>query len=297
MRTGWDVMVAALLGADEVGFSTAPLIVMGCTMMRKCHLNTCPVGVATQDPELRKKFEGKPEHVVNFFFLVAEQIRGFLAKLGCRTWQEALGRTEFLKQREGLSRKSSTLNFDKILKNALEMRPGAQIVGGSVGQDFELEKRLDGKLIELSQDVIDGKATMVIRNEQRTFGATLSNKISLKYGEAGLPDNSINIQLIGSAGQSFCAFLMAGVSVFLEGDANDYVGKCLSGGKIVVRPPKNVPEEFKSEENVIVGNVCLYGATSGTAFIRGVGAERFCVRNSGQLRVLRGPVHAGVLQP
>ena len=235
MRTGWDVMVAAPLGADEVGFSTAPLIVMGCTMMRKCHLDTGPVGVATQDPELRKKFEGKPEHVVNFFFLVAEQIRGFLAKLGCRTWQEALGRTEFLKQREGLSRKSSTLNFDKILKNALEMRPGAQIVGGSVGQDFELEKRLDGKLIELSQDVIEGKATktditMVIRNEQRTFGEPPCLTSSLKYEEAGLPDNSINIQLTGSVGQSCCAFLMAGVSVFLEGDANDYVGKCLSGG-------------------------------------------------------------------
>jgi len=293
MRTGWDVMVAALLGADEVGFSTAPLIVMGCTMMRKCHLNTCPVGVATQDPELRKKFEGKPEHVVNFFFLVAEQIRGFLARLGCRSWQEAVGRTEFLKQREGLNKKSSTLNFEKILKNALEMRPGAEIVGGSVGQDFELEKRLDGELIKLCQDVIDGKAkkadiTMVIRNEQRTFGATLSNKISLKYGETGLPDNSINIQLTGSAGQSFCAFLMAGVSVHLAGDANDYVGKCLSGGKIVVRPPVNVPEGFKSEENVIVGNVCLYGATSGTAFIRGVGAERFCVRNSGATAVIEG---------
>eukprot|EP00092_Neocalanus_flemingeri_P019929 GFUD01021587.1.p1 GENE.GFUD01021587.1~~GFUD01021587.1.p1 ORF type:complete len:2149 (+),score=589.84 GFUD01021587.1:113-6559(+) len=293
MRTGWDVMVAALLGADEVGFSTAPLIVMGCTMMRKCHLNTCPVGVATQDPELRKKFDGKPEHVVNFFFMVAEQIREFLARLGCRSWQEALGRTEFLKQREGLTKKSSTLNFDAILKNALEMRPGAEIVGGSVAQDFELEKRLDGQLIEQSQDVIDGKASRVdismqIRNEQRTFGATLSNKISLKYGEAGLPEDSINIQLTGSAGQSFCAFLVKGVSVCLEGDANDYVGKCLSGGKIVVFPPTNVPNGFKSEDNVIVGNVCLYGATSGTAFIRGVGAERFCVRNSGATAVIEG---------
>jgi len=293
MRTGWDVMIAALLGADEVGFSTAPLIVMGCTMMRKCHLNTCPVGVATQDPELRKKFEGKPEHVVNFFFMVAEQIREYLAKLGCRTWQEAVGRTEFLKQREGLNKKSSLLCFEKVLKSALEMRPGTKIQGGSDCQDFELDKRLDGKLIELSKDVLDGKASKVdismdIWNEQRTFGATLSNKISLKFGDNGLPEDSINIKLKGSAGQSFCAFLMKGVSVCLEGDANDYVGKCLSGGKIVVCPPKNVPEGFKSEENVIVGNVCLYGATSGKAFIRGVGAERFCVRNSGATAVIEG---------
>ena len=246
-----------------------------------------------QDPELRKKFEGKPEHVVNFFFMIAEQIRGYLAKLGCRTWQEALGRTEFLRQREGLNKKNSTLCFDKILKKASEMRPDAVILGGTVSQDFELDKRLDGELIKLSQDVIDGKVSKVdismeIKNEQRTFGATLSNKISLKYGEAGLPDDSINIRLTGSAGQSFCAFLMSGVTVHLSGDANDYVGKCLSGGKIVVCPPKTVPQQFKSEENIIVGNVCLYGATSGTAFIRGVGAERFCVRNSGATAVIEG---------
>ena len=279
MRTGWDVLVAALLGADEVGFSTAPLIVMGCTMMRKCHLNTCPVGVATQDPELRKKFEGKPEDVVNFFFMLAEEMRGYLARLGCRSWQEAVGRTEFLRMRPDVPKKAATLNFEALLKSAVEMRPGVSILGGSIGQDFELEKRLDQELIERSMEVIEGKASSVnidmkIRNEQRTFGATLSNKVSLSCGVDGLPDNSINIQLTGSAGQSFCAFLMKGISVTLAGDANDYVGKGLSGGKVVIFPPKNIGEGFKSEENIIVGNVCLYGATAGKAFFRGMGAER-----------------------
>ena len=208
--------------------------------------------------------------MLKLFFLVAEQIRGFLARLGCRSWKEALGRTEF--------KKSSTLNFDKILKNALEMRPGAQIVGGSTGQDLELEKRIDEGLIELCQDVIEGKVTKV-------------DKISLKYREAGLPDDSINIQLTGSAGQRFCAFLMARVSVPLAGDVNDSVGKWLSGGKIVVSPPKDVQEGFKSEENV--SNNCLNGALSGTAFIRGLGAERFCMRNRGATAVIEGVGHHG----
>ena len=295
MRTGWDVLVAALLGADEVGFSTAPLIVMGCTMMRKCHLNTCPVGVATQDPELRKKFEGRPEHVVNFFFMLAEEVRGYLAKLGCRSWQEAVGRTDLLRMRPGtdLPKKAATLNFEALLKNALAMRPGVSIIGGSVKQDFELEKRLDQQLIELSREVLEGRSKTVdiemkIQNEQRTFGATLSNQISLQCGSDGLPDNSINIKLTGSAGQSFSAFLMKGVTVTLEGDANDYVGKGLSGGKVIVFPPKNISQDFQSEKNIIVGNVCLYGATSGKAFFRGMGAERFCVRNSGVTAVIEG---------
>ena len=254
MRTGWDVLVAALLGADEVGFSTAPLIVMGCTMMRKCHLNTCPVGVATQDPELRKKFEGRPEHVVNFFFMLAEEVRGYLARLGCRSWQEAVGRTDLLRMRSGadLPKKAATLNFEALLKSAVAMRPGVSIVGGSVKQDFELEKRLDQQLIELSRDVWEGKSEKVdiemkIHNEQRTFGATLSNKISVECGAEGLPDDSININLTGSAGQSFSAFLARGVTVRLEGDANDYVGKGLSGGKVIVFPPKNISKDFQSE--------------------------------------------------
>jgi len=294
MRTGWDIMVAGMLGADEFGFSTAPLIVMGCTMMRKCHLNTCPVGVATQDPELRKKFEGKPEHVVNFFFMIAEQIRGFLAKLGCKTFQEVIGRTDFLSQRrEGVSMKNGLLDFSKILTNALSLRPGVNIVGGTVGQDFELNKRLDIGLIEKCTPVIEGKMKKIdldvkINNEQRTFGATLSNKVSLKYGEEGLPDGSINLRISGSAGQSFGAFLAKGISITLVGDANDYVGKCLSGGKMTFFPPKSLPKEFHSEDNVIVGNVCLYGATSGTVLIRGVAAERFCVRNSGATAVVEG---------
>jgi len=293
MRTGFDVLVGALLGADEFGFSTVPLIVMGCTMMRKCHLNTCPVGVATQDPELRRKFEGKPEHVVNYFFMLAEQLRGFMAKLGVRTFQELIGRTDFLRPRGDLDSKSDMLNFEALLKNALEMRPGVSILGGTVQQDFEHEKRLDTELIELCKDVIEGTKpnidiTREIVNEQRTFGATLSYHLALKYGDKGLPDNSININLTGSAGQSFCAFLMKGISVSLEGDSNDYVCKGLAGGKVTVVPPKNMPEEFKSEENILVGNVCLYGATSGTAFFRGVAAERFCVRNSGAIAVVEG---------
>ena len=280
-------MVACLLGADEVGFSTAPLIVMGCTMMRKCHLNTCPVGVATQDPELRKKFEGRPEHVVNFFFMIAEQIRGFLAQLGCRTFQEAIGRTEFLRQRSDLAAKPSMLDFSAILTPALSLRPGTSILGGSVAQDFELDKRMDMKLIQQCKEVIDAglgniEMDLKITNDQRTFGATLSNSISLKYGDAGLPEDTIKLNISGSAGQSFCAFLVKGVTVSLKGDANDYVGKCLSGGKVIICPPENSAVGFKSEENVIVGNVCLYGATSGTVYVRGVGAERFCVR-CGQL--------------
>ena len=192
-----------------------------------------------------------------------------------------------------LPKKAATLNFDSLLKSALSLRPGINVVGGSIKQDFELEKRLDQQLIELSQPVLEGRSKHVniemnIQNEQRTFGATLSNKISLQCGVDGLPDNSINIKLTGSAGQSFCAFLMRGVTVTLEGDANDYVGKGLSGGQVVVFPPKNISGEFQSEKNIIVGNVCLYGATSGKAFIRGTGAERFCVRNSGVTAVIEG---------
>lgn len=292
MRTGFDVLVAAMMGADEFGFSTAPLIVMGCTMMRKCHLNTCPVGVATQDPVLRKKFEGKPEHVVNYFFMVAEEIRQSLAKLGCKSLQDVIGRTDLLKPRKNRSEKAALLNFDAILKKATDLRPNVSILGGSVKQDFELEKRFDMELIEKCKGVIEGdekdtEIVMKIDNYQRTFGATLSNAIANKYHTEGLPKGKkIKLTLSGSAGQSFCAFLTTGISVNLEGDANDYVAKGLSGGHITIFPPKKSP--FKSEENIIVGNVCLYGATSGQALIRGVAAERFCVRNSGAVAVVEG---------
>ena len=195
------------------------------------------MGVATQDPELRKKFEGKPEHVVNFFFMLAEQIRGFLAKLGCRTFQEAIGRTEFLRQRTDLPSKASMLNYTSMLTPALSMRPGTNILGGSVSQDFELEKRMDIEVIDKCKEVIRSghgqvELNLNITNDQRTFGATLSNAISLQFGDEGLPENTITLKLEGSAGQSFCAFLAKGVTVQLKGDANDYVGKCLSGGKV-----------------------------------------------------------------
>ncbi|XP_074640004.1 uncharacterized protein LOC141898094 isoform X2 [Tubulanus polymorphus] len=294
IRTGKDVVMGALLGADEFGMSTAPLIVLGCTMMRKCHLNTCPVGIATQDPVLRKKFAGKPEYVVNYLFLVAEEVREIMAKLGFRTFQEMIGRTDKLKLSDKRdTKKSMLLNFEKMLKPAFRMRPDVNMVAGSVKQDFQLEKRLDYIVLEQAKDVIEGNSKqcsieMDIKNEDRTFGATLSYYISKKYIELGLPDKSINIKLKGSAGQSFCAFMAKGVSVELEGDANDYVGKGLSGGEIAIYPPKDMPEDFYSEDNIIVGNVVLYGATSGKAFFRGQAAERFCVRNSGAIAVSEG---------
>ena len=292
MRTGFDVVIAALLGADEFGFSTAPLIVMGCTMMRKCHLNTCPVGVATQDPVLRKKFEGQPEDVVNFFFMVAEDIRAIMAKLGIAKFQDLIGRTDLIQPyANNANDKAKYLHFDAILKSALELRPNTNILGGSISQDFQLSKRLEEKVIAECMDVINATRQSIvleyeINNLERTFGATLSYYISMKYHEKGMNDDSIKINLKGSAGQSFGAFLQKGVTLDLEGDANDYVGKGLSGGKLYVYPPK--VSLFKSEDNILIGNVALYGATSGKAFFRGVAAERFCVRNSGATAVVEG---------
>lgn len=294
IRTGFDVVIAALLGADEFGFSTAPLIVLGCTMMRKCHLNTCPVGIATQDPELRKKFEGKPEHLVNYLFMLAEEVRTHMASLGVRKFQDLVGRTELLCVYDNVENpKSKLLDFSAILLNALSLRPGVSTVGGSVIQDFQLEKRIDNLLIKQASDVIEGRREdvtihMDIMNTDRAFGSTLSYHIAKKHGLKGLPDNSIRIKLEGSAGQSFCAFLAHGVTVELEGDANDYVGKGLSGGTVIIYPPQGLPPNFRSEENIIIGNVCLYGATSGKAFFRGMAAERFCVRNSGAVAVIEG---------
>uniref|UniRef100_A0A8D8I6P6 Glutamate synthase [NADH] n=2 Tax=Culex pipiens TaxID=7175 RepID=A0A8D8I6P6_CULPI len=292
LRTGFDVVVAAILGADEFGFSTAPLIVMGCTMMRKCHLNTCPVGIATQDPVLRAKFAGKPEHVINFFFMLAEEIREIMASLGLRKFQELIGRTDLLQLREDLTNKPALLDLQMLLKSALDLRPGTNIIGGSIKQDFVLENRADYGLIEKARGVIAGSEKSItldmhIRNEERAFTSTLSYEIARKYGDAGLPDgHSININLKGSAGQSFGAFLVKGVTLNLVGDANDYVGKSLSGGTIIIRPPAE--STFESHLNVIVGNVCLYGATSGKAHFRGIAAERFCVRNSGVTAVVEG---------
>ncbi|XP_043207721.1 glutamate synthase [NADH]-like isoform X1 [Amphibalanus amphitrite] len=293
IRTGFDVLVGAILGADEFGFSTAPLIALGCIMMRKCHLNTCPVGIATQDPELRKKFEGQPEHVINYLFLLAEEVRGYMAKLGVRKFNDLIGQTQYLKLRDDLPPKTKLLNFARILLHAQDLRPNTNILGGSVAQDFELSTRMEEGIIAQCMDVIDGKTDRVhiqadIMNNCRTFGATLSYHIAKKHLDAGLPDNSIQLDLKGSAGQSFAAFLSKGVHITLEGDANDYVGKGLSGGELTIYPPKGMPEEFHSEDNIIVGNVCLYGATSGRAMIRGQAAERFCVRNSGATAVIEG---------
>ncbi|ELT96170.1 hypothetical protein CAPTEDRAFT_177943 [Capitella teleta] len=294
IRTGMDVVIGALLGADEFGFSTAPLIVMGCTMMRKCHLNTCPVGIATQDPVLREKFAGHPEHVINYLFMLAEEVRSYMSKMRFRTFQEMVGRTDKLVFNPTTnSQKASTLDFEKILTQAVSIQPDANIRGGSMVQEFQLEKRLDYKVIEKCKDVLEGCATRIdlnlpITNEDRCFGATLSYFVSIKYLEKGLPPNSINIKLTGSGGQSFGAFLARGIHLELEGDANDYVGKGLSGGELVIYPPKTMPLTFQSQDNIIVGNVVLYGGTSGKAFFRGAAAERFCVRNSGVTAVAEG---------
>lgn len=290
IRTGRDVAVACLLGAEEFGFATTPLIAMGCVFMRKCHLNTCPVGIASQDPDLRKKFMGQPEHVINFFYYVVEELRQIMAKLGFRTIDEMVGRSDRLRVRDDL-RTSKTMNLDlsPILTPAFTLRPGAATYNVRK-QDHRLYTRLDNKLIDEAEWTLEkGLPSQIecqIINTDRALGATLSNRISKKFGENGLPDDSIHVNLYGSAGQSFGAFLAPGVTLELEGDANDYVGKGLSGGRIIVYPPKN--SIFNSEENIIIGNVCLYGATSGKSYFRGIAAERFAVRNSGAHAVVEG---------
>ncbi|CAG8654235.1 8220_t:CDS:10, partial [Racocetra persica] len=290
IRTGRDVAIACLLGAEEWGFATTPLIALGCIMMRKCHLNTCPVGIATQDPELRKKFDGQPEHVINFFYYIAEECRQIMAKLGFRKINDMVGRTDKLKVNESL-RNAKTANIDltPILTPAFTLRPGVA-THNVLKQDHKLYIRLDNKLIDESEPALTKRKKVEIDceilNTDRALGTTLSNHISKKFGEHGLPDDTIHVRIKGSAGQSFGAFLASGVTLELEGDCNDYVGKGLSGGRIIVYPPK--VSTFKSEENIIVGNVCLYGATSGQAFFRGIAAERFCVRNSGAIAVVEG---------
>ncbi|HEU0290236.1 MAG TPA: glutamate synthase large subunit [Burkholderiales bacterium] len=289
IKTGRDVVIGALLGADEFGFSTAPLVVEGCIMMRKCHLNTCPVGVATQDPVLRRKFEGKPEHVVNYFFFVAEEARELMAKLGVRKFNDLIGRAELLDTQKGIEHwKAKGLDFSKIF--AMPQMPAEVARYHRETQDHGLEKALDRRLIELAQPALErGERVtieMPIRNINRTVGTTLSWEIAKRYGHDGLPDDTIHIRLAGSAGQSFGAFLAKGVTLDLIGDTNDYCGKGLSGGRISVQPsPK-----FRGEptENIITGNVVLYGAICGEAYFRGVAGERFAVRNSGAHAVVEG---------
>jgi glutamate synthase (NADPH/NADH) large chain len=289
MKTGRDVVIAALLGADEMGFATAPLVVEGCIMMRKCHLNTCPVGVATQDPELIKKFTGQPEHVVNYFFFVAEEVREYMAKMGFRRFDEMVGQVDRLELHRAITHwKAKGLDYSKLLYQP-KAGPGVAIVHCET-QDHGLEGALDHELIKKALPALDGKKTISIeahvRNVNRTVGAMLSGEVARRYGHAGLPDDTINIALKGTAGQSFGAFLAHGITLRLEGDANDYVGKGLSGGRIIVSPPADSP--FAAEENIIVGNTVLYGAISGEAYFRGVAGERFAVRNSGATAVVEG---------
>ncbi|MBI2171089.1 MAG: glutamate synthase large subunit [Chloroflexi bacterium] len=289
LKTGRDVAIACLLGAEEFGFSTAPLVTLGCIMLRKCHLNACSVGIATQDPELRKQFAGKPEYVINYFFMLAEHLREIMAKLGLRTVNEMVGRVDLLDSRKAIDHwKAKGLDFSNLLYQSPESDKVARYCIQK--QDHGLEKALDHTLIEIAQATLDGngpvEATMPIRNSNRTVGAMLSGKVARQYGEKGLPDDSIQFHFTGSAGLSFGAFLARGVSFTLEGEANDYMGKGMSGGRIVVYPPQG--STFVPEDNTIIGNVALYGATGGMAFLRGMGGERFAVRNSGAHAVVEG---------
>ncbi len=289
IKTGRDVVIGALLGADEFGFATAPLVVEGCIMMRKCHLNTCPVGVATQDPELRKKFTGQPEHVVNYFFFIAEEVREYMAQMGFRRFDEMIGRTDQIDARASVEHwKAKGLDFSRIL-----YRP-ATASGESTHwterQDHGLDKALDHQLIAAARPALEQRKPVqidvTIKNSNRTIGAMLSGEVAKRYGHTGLPDDTIHIRAQGTAGQSFGAFLAHGISIDLQGEANDYVGKGLSGGRIAIYPPATCP--IVPEDNIIVGNTVLYGAINGECYFRGIAGERFAVRNSGAITVVEG---------
>jgi glutamate synthase domain-containing protein 3 len=289
LKTGRDIAVAALLGAEEFGFASAALVASGCIMMRVCHLNTCPVGIATQDPRLRKKFEGKPEHVVNMMLFVAEELREIMAELGFRTVNEMVGRVDLLDVRDVSGHwKAAGIDLTAILH-----RPD---VADNIAihcvqpQDHGLERALDNQLIEAARPALERRERvqldLPITNRNRTVCTMLSAEISRRFGQDGLPPETIRIKFTGSAGQSFCAWLAPGIAVELEGDANDYFGKGLSAGRIVGYPPRAAT--FAAEDNIIVGNVSLYGATGGEVFLRGQAGERFCVRNSGVTAVVEG---------
>ncbi|MFT4193675.1 glutamate synthase-related protein, partial [Ottowia sp.] len=285
---GRDVAIGALLGADEFGFSTAPLIAAGCIMMRKCHLNTCPVGVATQDPVLRRKFSGKPEHVVNYFFFVAEEVRQIMAQLGIRKFDDLIGRSDLLDMKKGIAHwKARGLDFSRLLARP---QVPADVPRRHVDrQDHGLDRSLDNRLIEKSRPAIErGEAVKIMdtaRNVNRSVGAMLSGAVTKAHPE-GLPDDTIRIQLEGTGGQSFGAFLCKGVTLYLIGEANDYTGKGLSGGRIAIRP--SLDFRGQAHENIIVGNTVMYGATTGEAFFAGVAGERFAVRLSGATAVVEG---------
>jgi len=289
LQTGRDVVIAALLGAEEYGFATMPLISMGCIMMRKCHLNTCAVGIATQDPVLRARFTGLPEHVVNFFFFIAEQMREHMAKLGFRTVDEMVGRVEKIDAVVANAHwKAKGIDLSSILY--APTLPSRVARRRTQAQDHGLNQALDHILIEKAAPALENQtpvtASFPIRNVHRTVGAMLGGQIARRYGSAGLPDGTIHFRFHGSAGQSFGAFVPNGVTLELEGDSNDYLGKGLSGGRIIAYPPKT--SSFLPEESILVGNVVLYGATSGEVFLNGIAGERFAVRNSGATAVVEG---------
>jgi glutamate synthase (NADPH/NADH) large chain len=289
IKTGRDVLVGALLGADEFGFATAPLVVEGCIMMRKCHLNTCPVGVATQDPVLRKRFAGQPEHVVNYFFFVAEELRESMAQMGIRRFNDLIGRCDLLGIKKGIAHwKASGLDFSRILRRPANRDDVPAF--HCEEQEHGLARALDRQLIEAAQAALESgekvSLQLPVRNVNRTVGAMLSGQLAKRYGHAGLPDGTIQVHFKGTAGQAFGAFLARGITFELIGEANDYVGKGLSGGQLIVRPHHGFRGETPS--NIIVGNTVLYGATEGEAFFAGVAGERFAVRNSGATAVVEG---------
>ena len=288
LRTGRDVVIGALLGADEFGFATAPLIAAGCIMMRKCHLNTCPVGVATQDPDLRKRFKGQPEHVINYFFFIAEEVREWMAKLGFRTIQDMVGRSDLLDTNKAINHwKADGLDFSRLFH---KVDSKGEPVYNCETQDHEIDNVLDRTLIAKARNAIDTKQPVrieaEIHNYDRTAGAMLGGEVAKKWGHAGLAEDTIHVKLTGTSGQSFGAFSAKGMTLELEGEGNDYVGKGLSGGKIIIYPPK--VSKIVAEDNIIVGNTVLYGAIEGECYFRGIGGERFAVRNSGAIAVVEG---------
>ena len=290
LKTGRDVAIAAILGAEEFGFSTAPLVTLGCIMMRKCHLNTCPVGIATQDKELRKKFHGSPENVVNYLFMVAKELRMIMAKLGIKNLNDLIGRVDLLEMEDAINHwKRDGLDLSKILTPAKKVFENTEVYN-TQEQNHNLQKSMDMALVKTIKNNIETKQKITVNlnigNTNRVFGTILSNEISKIWGANGLPNDTINLNLKGSAGQSLGAWITKGMTISLEGDANDYVGKGLSGGKIIIYPPKD--SKFVPEENILLGNVALYGATGGEAYFRGIAAERFCVRNSGARVVVEG---------
>ena len=290
LKTGRDVAIAAILGAEEFGFSTAPLVTLGCIMMRKCHLNTCPVGIATQDKELRKKFHGSPENVVNYLFMVAKELRMIMAKLGIKNLNDLIGRVDLLEMEDAINHwKRDGLDLSKILTPAQKVFENTEVYN-TQEQNHNLQKSMDMALVKTIKNNIKTKQKIAVNlnigNTNRVFGTILSNEISKIWGANGLPNDTINLNLKGSAGQSLGAWITKGMTISLEGDANDYVGKGLSGGKIIIYPPKD--SKFVPEENILLGNVALYGATGGEAYFRGIAAERFCVRNSGARVVVEG---------